>query len=304
VRIERFPCLVGRAYSSDVIVDDPWVSPQHLRLELDADGAILARDLGSTNGLFEAASARRVGEARGERELLLRIGRTTLRLRSERYAVEPARAVVPRSPLRRWLTSHWTAVPALAALVVTLRALHGHASSTAPLEAGAVAGEELLVLLGLALWSGAWALVGRLLSHHARFVAHWSVACAAALLSLASTELTRLLEFLVSPVTPVQLASTLAEGAVLGIALFGHLSVLGVGAAALRGLVAAGLALVMVVIGALQDRAEHDWVVTLPTWTTLAPLDPRWLPRETPDEFFTKARSLETELERLASEED
>jgi hypothetical protein len=303
VRIERLPCVVGRAYTSDVVVDDPWVSPQHLVVELDPAG-LLARDLGSTNGLFEVAPARRVGEARGEHELLLRIGRTTLRLRDGSCPVEPARPDVLRGPLRRWLGSHWTALPVLAAGVVTLRVLQNRASSPAELGAAAVAGEEIFVLLAMALWAGGWALAGRLLSHQARFVAHWSITCAAVLFGLVHTEATRLLEFLVAPVTPVQLASSAAESAILGAALFAHLSVLGAGSPALRGLVTGALALAVLVISALEERGAQDWVETLPYWSTLQPLDPRWLPRESPEEFFAGARALEAELDALAQEED
>lgn len=304
VRVERLPCVVGRAYSSDVVVDDPWVSPRHLVVELDPAGALLARDLGSTNGVFEVDPARRVSEARGEHELVLRIGRTTLRLRDESCPVKPARPEALRGPLRRWLGSHWTAVPALAALVVTLRVLQSHASSPAELGAAAVAGGEIFVLLAMALWTGGWALLGRLLSHQARFVAHWSVTCAAVLLGLVHTEATRLLEFLVAPVTPVQLASSVGESAILGVALFAHLSLLGAGHPALRGLATGTLALAMLVISALEDRSAQDWVVTLPYWSTLQPLDPRWLPRQSPEEFFAGARALQADLDALAREED
>jgi hypothetical protein len=156
----------------------------------------------------------------------------------------------------------------------------------------------------MAVWAGGWALLGRLLSHQARFVAHWSVTCAAVLLGLVHTEATRLLEFLVAPVAPVQLTSSVGESAVFAVALFAHLSLLGAGRPALRGLVAGALALVTVAISTLEDRGASDWVVTLPYWSTLQPVDPRWLPRETPEAFFAEARALQADLDALAREED
>lgn len=51
-RLERFPVNVGRGYGNDVILDDPKVSAEHLRIERREDGTLVLRDVGSQNGTY------------------------------------------------------------------------------------------------------------------------------------------------------------------------------------------------------------------------------------------------------------
>jgi DNA-binding NtrC family response regulator len=44
--------VIGRAFPSDLIVDDPSVSKQHVRIALADDGSVRFSDLGSTNGVW------------------------------------------------------------------------------------------------------------------------------------------------------------------------------------------------------------------------------------------------------------
>ena len=43
---------IGRGYTNDVIVDDPYVAPEHLRLFRDEAGQLVVEDLGSANGIY------------------------------------------------------------------------------------------------------------------------------------------------------------------------------------------------------------------------------------------------------------
>ena len=49
-RVDQWPVTVGRAYTSDVIVDDPYVCPAHVRLSRNGDAGLVVEDLGSVNG--------------------------------------------------------------------------------------------------------------------------------------------------------------------------------------------------------------------------------------------------------------
>ncbi|MBL8685161.1 MAG: sigma 54-interacting transcriptional regulator [Myxococcales bacterium] len=78
---------IGRAFPSDVIVDDPSVSKQHLRVWLAEDKTVRFADLGSTNGTFlnglaVASGTFAVGDA-------LRIGSVQLQ-RQPTTSVRPA----------------------------------------------------------------------------------------------------------------------------------------------------------------------------------------------------------------------
>lgn len=70
--------VIGRAFPADVVVDDPSVSKQHVRVWLASDGAVRFADLGSTNG----TTLNGLGVAHGTfaRGDTLRIGSAQLQL--------------------------------------------------------------------------------------------------------------------------------------------------------------------------------------------------------------------------------
>jgi len=51
-RIAGTEARIGRGYTNDVIVDDPYVAPEHLRLFRDEAGGLVVEDLGTANGVF------------------------------------------------------------------------------------------------------------------------------------------------------------------------------------------------------------------------------------------------------------
>jgi predicted component of type VI protein secretion system len=83
---------VGRAYDNDVIVDDPFVDAHALHITASEDGAIVVRDLGTTNGVF-ASDGTRLGESvslhAGD---VLRMGRTRIRVMRADSPVPPTLA--------------------------------------------------------------------------------------------------------------------------------------------------------------------------------------------------------------------
>src|SRR5678815_2804630 len=88
--IDSFPIHIGRAYNNEVVIDDPYVCPAHVAIELDDRGSLIARDLNSVNGL-------RLGSGRKKRLPMLalnsgsqfQIGHTILRYRSFDHALAP-----------------------------------------------------------------------------------------------------------------------------------------------------------------------------------------------------------------------
>ena len=79
----RFPVRIGREAPSECVLDFPFVSKLHARLELDGDAVVL-RDAGSRNGTFVRAGTERVSA--GEAVPLASVGGEfqigTLRLRA------------------------------------------------------------------------------------------------------------------------------------------------------------------------------------------------------------------------------
>ncbi len=80
-KINRFPVSIGRSYKNDIIIDDNYVSAEHVELMVDGDGHIMATDLHSDNGLFTIHPVIRHDILTIQENQRIRIGHTDLRFR-------------------------------------------------------------------------------------------------------------------------------------------------------------------------------------------------------------------------------
>jgi hypothetical protein len=165
----RFCCpgeeaRIGRGYDNDVVVDDPYVAAQHVRVFRDESGRLVAEDNGSAGGMFLQRNKSRQDRILIDGDRPIRIGHTYLRIREPNHPVEPERTT---RPWRRALPV--AATTALGVLVLGIEALYLWLGQTSEPKASAY----LLPLLGMALvvavWAGVWALLSRIFSGRARF---------------------------------------------------------------------------------------------------------------------------------------
>ena len=95
-RIAAPEARIGRGYDNDVIIDDPYVAAQHLRVFRDEAGQLVAEDLGSTNGTFLDGGRNRVARIVIDGKHPIRIGQTYLRVREIHHEVERERVAAPQ----------------------------------------------------------------------------------------------------------------------------------------------------------------------------------------------------------------
>src|SRR5882724_6757171 len=98
-RLEGPEVFIGRGYNNDVIVDDPYGGPQHLRIFRDETGQVVAEDVGSANGTFLDGGKDRLRRIVVDGTKPIRIGQTLLRIREPDYAVERERMARPERPI-------------------------------------------------------------------------------------------------------------------------------------------------------------------------------------------------------------
>lgn len=191
IPVDHFPASLGRAYDNDIIIDDPYVAPHHVRLERHNEGNIVAHALPSKNGLFTLHPTRRVESVMLDRETRLRVGHTQLRVRSNAFEVP----VDERDPL----SGGWQSVGMFFVTLIAYLLAFGFltfASSfeeTTPSSALGGLPPALGYSLGLSiaglpyalgvpgLWAGAWAIIGRLATGRAQFFAHGTLTLLAAI---------------------------------------------------------------------------------------------------------------------------
>ena len=303
VRIDRFPFRIGRAYTNDLVLDDPHVCPEHAVLDQAEDGSLVLRDAGSRNGLLRngvrETSLPLVGQ------LVVELGRTRLRLRDRDYAVAPALPLSRRGAPTEWLLSHWSSPLVVLALATAVGLTLLRQGTWRETGWSQWLTPTLFGIGGLTLWCGGWALATRFLRQRARFPAHMAVAGLLAIASELADEALQFARFLIESISLVQWADIAISATLIGLLIYGHLRVATVGSARVRGLAACVAAAVVFGARALaQSESEPDWVSNLPYWSRLEPLPPvAWLPRESVDGFFEKSQVIEAELAELARKE-
>ena len=195
--VRAWPLHLGRALDNDVVLADPHVAPQHLRIAAsDAGPTLTVAD--TRNGVLLGRRRLRSGDSAllpssGE-PIELTVGRTPLRLRLPGHALAAEVPLAPAGSLAR------RAAPiVIAALVLIAGVLFGSYLDTDPEAFARAAGSALLSgLLGAAVWCTAWALMSKTFTRQAHFGWHLRVFLYASIALLGVTALPALLAFALS----------------------------------------------------------------------------------------------------------
>jgi hypothetical protein len=304
VRLPPGPVTIGRAYDNDVIVDDPYVDPHHLRLTPTEDGRIEFADQGSANGTWDQRLHWRVVSGVVRSGLELRIGRTVLRFASPDLQVSPA--VI--DPAGRLGVEQHLLNPRIAALGMVL-AVAGAGIDAYLTSSGEFRGIDFVTpgLAGLlvgAAWAGGWAFANRLVAHRFRFFAHLGWASLIGVAALLATHGARWLEFFLpnAGIEWIRLAAYFGLGAAL---LAGHFSLVTEWDSKHRwrtALLATSIVTIVVALLA-SDQVLPSREGAIGS-ESLKPVAQRLVPAGTIDDFFRRAKSLKTEIDRLAEEGD
>jgi len=179
---DSFPVRIGRDYQHNhIVVDDEYVSPQHLSIEEDENGHAIVTDLRSENGLTLPPSRERVSRSVIETEGVLRIGHTVLRIRTPAF-------VLPRTRHQaryfdKLATSFNRVGVGMAILAVTLVWLYFDAywSGFSKPEWTELVMTPVWILLGLGVWAGLWSMASKISQQTFSFAIHGCIACLALL---------------------------------------------------------------------------------------------------------------------------
>lgn len=167
-RVAALPIRMGRAYDNDFIVDDDYTAAHHALVEAGPGAGLLLRDLGSRNGIVH--KGRCVKELALTGDTVVRMGHTTLRIRSAAHPVPPE--------LRDRTMHGWEGMlPGAAGVLLTvLSAL----LAAWLLDRNVIDLERYVqwpaaaVGTGL-IWSGLWAFGNRLFGRRARLGRHYFI---------------------------------------------------------------------------------------------------------------------------------
>ncbi|MDB5358918.1 MAG: hypothetical protein JWO51_215 [Rhodospirillales bacterium] len=240
---------IGRGYGNDVMVDDPHVAANHLRIGRNAEGALVAEDQGSVNGLYLEGVAKRLGRVVINGDRLIRIGQTLLRIRDDAYLVPAERPLISRRP--RW--------PLLVLLTLAILAIElvgawrGDFREFKP----ATYIQPVLAVIGIVgIWVTVWTLLSRIIVRAARFETHLLIGLVAMLTVSVANEFADFGAFALS--WPGLVEARFAIGfVVMGAAALAHMRAIGPGRLRLKLAGAAALPALMIGYHAVIDADQQ-----------------------------------------------
>lgn len=283
---------IGRAYDNDLILDDVHVSPHHARISATEDGRWRLHDLGSVNGILVDAGGRRVSELAFASEQPFVLGLSHLRYRPVDMPVAEA------LPLRERRHAVRDFVLAMCAPLLCLAAfaLDALLDSYEAFGALKVLNAVLPPFVGMLIWAGIWALVGRLLVQRLHFPGHLVVISIGLLFATLFETLMHLGAFALSLDRFLPWLDAAGICATFVLILYGHLRL----ASRLRPrrVLVAAIVFGTLLAGALQIKqlVYQQQFSTRPRFTlTLAPPSLRLVHADTTAAFYTRVPAKLTE---------
>jgi hypothetical protein len=175
-RLERFPASVGRGYTNDVILDDPKVSAEHLRIERREDGALVLRDVGSHNGTYRVEPWAPLAELELAPDTRVAVGDTVLRFRGRSHPVEDTLVgPAPSAPRARVFERPRTFSLALLALLCA-SLLEEYLSNYGRTDWGELTVALVAPLALVLLWAGGWSVASRIARRQFHYRTHAAIA--------------------------------------------------------------------------------------------------------------------------------
>lgn len=297
--VPRWPVTVGRALSTDLVLDDAHIAAKHLRIDAAPDGGATVTVLDTINGVRHGGVLHPRGAAfgwDGSDDLVL--GRLHLRLRLRSTPLAPELAL-PDAP--------WGGIPLTVALmlaVVGLSVLQAwfKAGDTTKFAQAAVTLVGL-ALLALNVWTGVWALATKLFTGHTQFWRHMRIICAFSLIEPLVSGAGYLLAFSFSWESLARFNFVLSAP-VLAAGLFAQ--VLVIAPQRKRGLLV--LTITLTVLG-LAAAMGNTWLQTKRATNqlymgTLLPPSWRIAPTVPVEQFILEAQSLGTKLDKRLQDND
>lgn len=178
IKIDADSVSIGRGYQNDVVINDPYISINHLRLEKTDEGWQMT-DLDSLNGV---EVTKRVGT---DQSILqsgseIKLGRTKLRIVSDQSSMEEAKLLhrLERDTSR---LNHWSIFLPLFIALMAIGVYSSYINSFVPWEWKNILSLLLTLQLGTLVLAGFWALLGRFARHEAFFLGQYSLILIASL---------------------------------------------------------------------------------------------------------------------------
>jgi hypothetical protein len=290
-RITGPEARIGRGYDNDVIVDDPYVAAQHLRVFRDETGQLVAEDMGSTNGTYLDGGKNRLARFIVDGENPIRIGQTFLRFRESDHAVEGERLA----------RAEWRILPVVLTAVLGVSTLGFDAlkvwlTQTSEPRASNYLASLLTIIATILVWVGMWALLSRIFSGRSHFLRNLLIGLAGAFAFTAYNEFAQYLAFAWTWPTASSYQYA-ASWSILAAMCFLHLREVGPTRLLLKAVIVTALLATAIAVQTLQQSEAFSDSGRQYTVRRLMPPALRAVPLRDQDAFFGDIANLKASLD-------
>ena len=298
VPISSFPIRIGRAYSNQVILADPYVCAMHVELAPDEQGRLIARDLDSVNGLRVDASHKPAPMLEIQSGSQFRIGHTQLRYCGVEHPLAPT--LTDRESRRVWINSPFMAAMVCAAVFLLL-ALDAYLTTIERATVAGIVGEPLTTFAMLLVWAGLWALSSRVVVGRFHFPPHVTIACGAVVAFFLLSFSAEWLEFFWPFIPVLWVAGLFGSALIMAGLVYGHLKFASTLRRRSRLWAALSVSAALAGASAISDFASRSKFSNVMDFTgVVKPIDAAWVPTSTIDEFIERSQKLKKDLDSLA----
>ncbi|MDF3022859.1 MAG: hypothetical protein K0R10_220 [Alphaproteobacteria bacterium] len=220
--IEAFPATLGRGYHNDIIIGDPHISPQHVRIEFNGTDFVI-HDLASENGLTLNDKHHKGASAHLKSGDTVRVGLTDIRIFDPAHPVAATRRIARANPFLIFLARPlvvWLSLLAAAAAAIGWKYL----DSWTPDIGETLTGTGISVAIAILIWSALWGVGGRLIRHKSRFRSHVALASMFVVAVCAIAIVQDYLSFLTNDGLPSTIGAFVMNAALVVALLYGALS--------------------------------------------------------------------------------
>ncbi|MEQ9450416.1 MAG: FHA domain-containing protein [Pseudomonadales bacterium] len=290
-RFEQRQATIGRGYNCDVILPDPYVDAQHLRVVNDLEGLRL-------EVLSEAAFTQVHGKAShgavqpitsGTR---ITLGNTQIRVLASDHPVDPVLNLSRTDRIINQLSRPWVVVLVTAAFFA-LTGLSVYYNTTREFELSKWLTQTLSPGIGAIAWVAISALITRVVRHQSRFLQHWLFMLAFLTASLLYRYINEILAFNLGIHNLVTVLKYVIPGLLLTLLLWFQLRTAFNQTALVRSLLAAGIAWSFVGYNFVNAYRDDDQFNPQPIYeTTLLPVSLLWRTPNSTEAYLTEAEQL------------
>ena len=222
-KLRNFPVRIGRSYRNDVILDDQYVSPEHIEIILDGDGHVLVNDLKSENGVYTLHPIKRHDVILVEENQRIRIGQTDVRIRSEGYPAKETVIDHSKPSQLHFLMTNILLLPFVFLILAGILAADQYVQTIDEVSTNLIMSAILPVLIIVAVWCSIWSAISKIVTHSFFFSYHTILVCT--LLSgfyFIETSF-EYIEFIFPSLSIDHYLTILSDLAFTGLLLYGHL---------------------------------------------------------------------------------